>query len=420
LGAHRKKLWALVALALALTSTGVGATVAGAVPAYPWRAYWTSVNPGRGIDFVSVKIGWRVTGQVFGPHVDGDLAASVGGEVAWPGTSISGTSNGGRTWSTVLVVSTGVWGLDFVSSRDGYAVAVTSLRRTSDGGSHWQIVGEPAGHALVWVDFQSASNGFGLTSPGTLVRTSDGGASWSRVGLGMAATAACFVSPEVGYVADREGDLYRTSDGARSWHVVERSPKPPVQYVGPWVDLACSGDDVALGLEAFCMAACGAFPSPYLLDYSHDGGRTWAARSGGWQRDGEGAFGSSGPHLPYGGLGAVALSPSGQAVFSDVPGPNGNGADDLQVATLVAGGAASTLDLGTTPALPASPVKYALATCHVLGIVFVGRTGWLYFDDGEVGTSAHLLGEPVVWLTTDAGAVWSALSTGPTEAPPPA
>jgi photosystem II stability/assembly factor-like uncharacterized protein len=398
----------------------VGASVCGAVPVNPWRSSGTSVNPGSSIDFVSAEVGWRVTGQVFGPHIDGDLAAFVGGEVDWPGTSVSATSDGGRTWSTVLEVSTGIWGLDFVGPRVGYAVAVTSLRRTSDGGSHWQEVGEPPGHALVWVDFQSASDGFGLTGPGTLVRTTDGGSSWSGAGLGTAGAAACFVSPDVGYVADRAGDLYRTSDGARSWRVAESAPKPPVQYVGPWADLACSGGDVALGLEAFCAAACGAFPNLYLLDYSDDGGRTWAARSGGWLRDGDAAFGSSGPHLPYGALGAVALNPAGAAVFSDVPGPSGNSADDVQVGTVAASGGGTTLEMGSAPALPASPVGYALATCHVLGIGFVGRTGWLYFDDGAVGTAGHRLGEPVVWQTTDTGAVWSVLSTGPTEAPPPA
>jgi hypothetical protein len=350
--ARRKTPRAFFALALALACTGVGATVSGASPTYPWRPYWTSVNPGSSIDFLSAKLGWRVTGQVFGPHIDDNLATMVGPEVDWPGTSISETSDGGRSWSTVLRASTGIWGLDFVSPRVGYAVAVTSLWRTSDGGRHWQEVGEPVGHALVWVDFQTASDGFGLTSPGTLVRTTDGGSSWSKVGLGMAGTAACFVSPTVGYVADRGGDLFRTSNGARSWRVVERAPKPPVQYVGPWVELACSGDDIALALEAFCMAACAAFPSPYLVDYSNDGGRTWAARSGGWLR-------SPAPYLPDGGLGAVAVNSAGAVVFSDVPGPNGNNADDVQVGTLGASGAGTALDMGSAPALPASPVKYA-------------------------------------------------------------
>lgn len=130
----------------------------------------------------------------------------------------------------------------------------------------------------------------------------------------MAATAACFVPPDVGYAVDEAGDLYRTSDGARSWRVVEQAPKPPVQYVGPWAYLSCSGDDIALGLEAFCMAACAAFPNSYLVDYSEDGGRTWAGRSGGWFSSSVARFGP-GPHLPYGGLGTVAINSRGRLSF---------------------------------------------------------------------------------------------------------
>ena len=186
-------------------------------------------------------------------------------------------------------------------------------------------------------------------------------------------------------------------------------------YVGTWVDLSCSGDAIALGLEAFCNAACGAFPNVYLVDYSHDGGRTWVAGSGGWLR-------SLGPHLPYGVLGAVAVSSAGAAVFSDVPGPSGNDADDVQVGRLAPSGIGTTLQMAPVPVLPALPNEFALAACHVLGMEFVGRTGWVYFDDGDVGTPSHQhrLGEPVVWQTTDGGAVWSALSSGPTEVFPSA
>jgi len=145
------------------------------------------------------------------------------------------------------------------------------------------------------------------------------------------------------------------------------------------------------GLEAFCAAACGAFPNLYLVEYSHDGGRTWAARSGGWLRDGDAACCSSGPHLPYGGLGAVALNSAGAAVFSDLPSPTSNNVDDVQVGTVAARPAGTRLEMASAPALPVAPNKYALPSCHILGIAFVGRRGWLYFDDADVGTATHPL-----------------------------
>jgi len=78
-------------------------------------------------------------------------------------------------------------------------------------------------------------------------------------------------------------------------------------------------------------AVCAAFPSPYLLRYSDEAGHTWLTRAGGWSR-------SPLPHLPFGGLGAVAVNSVGAAVFADVPAPKGKDADDVQVGTLAAGG----------------------------------------------------------------------------------
>ena len=120
----------------------------------PWRAYWTSVNPGSAIDFVTAHMGWRLDGQVWGPRLDDNLGSGVvDNGSAWPGTSIAETTDGGRTWTTILRVSTGIWSMDLVSQEVGFAVGVTALFRTTDGGEHWQQVSEPAGHPLVWADF---------------------------------------------------------------------------------------------------------------------------------------------------------------------------------------------------------------------------------------------------------------------------
>jgi len=68
------------------------------------------------------------------------------------------------------------------------------------------------------------------------------------------ATAACFASAWVGYVADRSGDLYATHDAGRSWAEVERAPSRPEQFVGPWSDLSCNGTNIWLGLQLICAA----------------------------------------------------------------------------------------------------------------------------------------------------------------------
>ena len=143
--------------------------------ANPWRAYWTSVNPGSAIDFVTTHVGWRLDGQVWGPRLDDNLGSGVvDNGSAWPGTSIAETTDGGRTWTTILRVSTGIWGMDLVSQEVGFAVGVTALLRTTDGGAYWKQVSEPAGHPLVWADFATSELGYGLTTTGALVRTVDG------------------------------------------------------------------------------------------------------------------------------------------------------------------------------------------------------------------------------------------------------
>jgi len=193
----------------------------------PWSTYWTSVNPGSAIDFVTARTGWRLDGQLWGPRLDGSLGSGVvDNGSAWPGTSIEETTDGGKSWSTILHVTSGIWGMDLVSRDVGFAVGVTSLRITSDGGKRWRQVSEPAGHPLVWVEFNTSELGYGLTTTGTLVRSVDAGSSWSSTGMTTTATAACFASAWVGYVADRSGDLYATHDGGRSWAEVERAPFP--------------------------------------------------------------------------------------------------------------------------------------------------------------------------------------------------
>jgi photosystem II stability/assembly factor-like uncharacterized protein len=83
----------------------------------PWSTYWTSVNPGSAIDFVTARTGWRLDGQLWGPRLDGNLGSGVvDNGSAWPGTSIEETDDAGTSWSTILHITSGIWGMDLVSS----------------------------------------------------------------------------------------------------------------------------------------------------------------------------------------------------------------------------------------------------------------------------------------------------------------
>lgn len=376
----------------------------------PWRAYWTSVDPGSGIDFVTTQDGWRVDGQVWGPRIDDNLGSAVADNgSAWPGTSLSATDNGGRTWQTIFRLRTGIWGLDRVSERLGFAVGVTALWQTADGGKRWRRRGEPAGHALVWVDFTSARRGYGLTTAGALMQSDNGGTTWTPVaGRQTKETAACFSSARVGYVVDSSGALYRSRDGGASWSIVERAPRPVEGFIGPWSELSCDGSNVWLGLQLSCAAACGG-ASPYRVEHSADGGATWSTRQGGWPRPSPTA-----PALYLASVAAAGADGGGIVVglpTENAPPP----ADDIQL--LATTSPVGPYGAATVPTLP--PSNLIAATVHVRGVAFVGSTGWLYFDDTAMGTPKRPLAEPIVWKTTDAGRSWYLLASGPKTPPPP-
>lgn len=377
----------------------------------PWRAYWTSVNPGSGINFATARVGWRLDGQPYGPGIDDNLGSGVvDNGSAWPGTSITATDNGGRTWSTILRVSTGIWGLDVVSAQVGFAVGVTALFRTADGGRHWTTMGEPVHHSLVWVGFTSSRYGYGLTTTGKLVETADGGSSWLSSKLNVTGTSACFTSASVGYVTSKAGALYATGDGGKGWTLIEQAPPRVEQFIGPWSDLSCDGPNIWLGLRLQCAAACAA-SFPYLVEHSANGGLTWATSADDWP-------GVPNSTMPSANLGSVAAGPPGSGIVVELPAPNSPRWAWKDVRVLVARASGNAY---TDAKLPTLPESFALAGNYVSairGVTLLGNTGWLYFDYTRAGTAERPLAEPIVWKTTDGGWTWTVLTTGPKQAPP--
>jgi hypothetical protein len=376
--------------------------------ANPWRAYWTSVNPGSGIDFVTARLGWRLDGQIWGPRIDGNLGAGVvDNGSAWPGTSISETTNGGTTWRTILSVGSGIWGLDFVSAEVGFAVEVTSVSRTNDGGEHWQQIAEPAGHPLVWVDFATSAVGYGLTTTGQLVMTVNAGSSWTSTRFPAPGTAACFVSGQAGDAIDSSGALYATHDGGRTWVVAVAAASRPAQFIGPWSDLACQGANIEVGQQLLCAAACAA-TSPYLVGQSGDGGASWSKMASDW------SVGAAAP-APTGSLAAVAVGGPNRGVIVELPTDNSPAATKRQLRIFLVHTPAGTYAAATVPALPGSSTG---GDVEVRGMTFLGSTGWLYFDDTDAGSPGSQRAEPVVWKTTDGGLSWRVAAAGPLTRPP--
>ncbi len=360
----------------------------------PWLAYLTDVNPGTGMSFANDSDGWRLNGQDAAPHLDNNLAAGPSGtSFAWPGDSVSSSSDGGKTWNSIFSDSSGIWGFDLLSSTDGWVVGVTQLSGTTDGGGTWQELHEPSSGHLVRVDFQTPDTGFGLTVSGGLVTTTDGGTTWSNVAIGAPANALCFVDSTTGYVADFTGDVYATTDSGKTWNEAFQSGVQSQQ--GPtWGALACSADGAIEGYESLDgQAQFG--PPPYVVAKGSSGAGSWNVV----------ADNQTAGAPPVAGLSAVAANGSG--VFLVVGFPSSGVA--LQAAQLTS---SNTFTDSTMPPVDTGGTSVgndytAPGYLNLLGISMVGQSGWMYFSDSAVGTADNPMFEDVELTTTDSGSSWT-------------
>jgi hypothetical protein len=147
----------------------------------PWASYaGTGVMPNAPISFTSLSTGWIVSGIGSSPSIDDHVSAGYHEQI-WPGNEVDVTSDAGKTWQSVLSVPTGVWGLDTLTSTDVWAVGVSTLYQTTNGGQTWVAIdpSETPSSALLNVNFITPTIGSGITTAGGLVVTSDGGATWS-------------------------------------------------------------------------------------------------------------------------------------------------------------------------------------------------------------------------------------------------
>jgi hypothetical protein len=190
-----------------------------------WVAYYTAAMPSPPLVFGSSSTGWMVTGMNYLPTVDSGLSSGTGDY--WPGTGVSRTVDSGKTWSQVLAVSEGVWGLNAVGLEDVWAVGVTTLYRSTNGGMTWTQGGQPAGTHLVAVAFTSAANGVGLTTHGSVVVSADGGLTWTSAQSGLAPAGAASgqlegmcASAGTTFVADGAGAVWAETAPGAAWQQV--------------------------------------------------------------------------------------------------------------------------------------------------------------------------------------------------------
>jgi hypothetical protein len=237
---------------------------------------------------------------------------------------VASTVDGGAHWQIVDASQTvgGVVGADFVSAREGWALAVSQdvsvdvLWHTRDGGRHWERVSQPplfvsAEANVVKIGFTSSSDGW-LASGSVLQATHDGGHTWQRVDVPPAPGTSAAVTPDVPQMFGAEGllaaakvtatipptplptargdvhivvaqgrhEVYASHDGGRTWSFVREAPGE-AWFSDARHGYAIDGPDVSRTPYAFTTT----------VSLTADGGATWTARrtvplDAGWQESG--------------------------------------------------------------------------------------------------------------------------------------
>ncbi len=210
----------------------------------PWLQYVTNVNPGGGLAFADGVFGLRVDGRQNSPFDFGNLTSGVGGrQLVWPGSSVSATKDGGKSWTQVAQPSDGVWGIDLVDVSIGFVVGVDQLMATNDSGVSWSQLTEPTSHPLVRVAFSNAKSGVGIDTTGTLYATSDGGQNWLSEPSPNTVTGVCSSGSTIFEVLS-DGTVRTSSDGAASWVVLLNFPETLTNQ-SAWFDISCSATQVS-------------------------------------------------------------------------------------------------------------------------------------------------------------------------------
>ena len=206
--------------------------------------YVTEVNPGSGLVFANSQLGFKVDGRQNVPYDYGNLSSGVGGrQIIWPGNSVSLTTDGGISWTTVLSPADGVWGID-VASDMAVVVGVDQIFASHNSGMTWFPISEPSAHPLVRVAFVDQVHGAGIDTTGSVLLTSDGGKTWQFGGLTTSTAAVCGANDTI-YVANGDGSVLVSRDAGVTWHSVYQFSRATSDE-SAWFDMSCgSGGQAA-------------------------------------------------------------------------------------------------------------------------------------------------------------------------------
>lgn len=352
--------------------------------------------------------------------------------------------DGGWAWQNPLPTASMLHGIHFVSPTTGWAIGEAgTILRTDDAGATWR--GRPSGADAILLSggFADAARGwvigyrFGVYGPGTsvLLATRDGGATWLPQDP-IAATDlfgdVFFLDPMHGWLVGENGAVRRTENGGQTWSLVPTGVGAllaDVFFADPlhgWIVGGDNGDPstnnraylrttdggttwtggvtipgTPLTQVQFLDAASGwAADLKGALLHSADGGETWAPVA---TPDTVNSFRFLNARTGFLNGQSLWRTDDGGATWKHLPWHTDGARDDLTFLdtlhgfSLTGGIPYRTEDGGNTwtPLFPKSPRPVFQAVSFP-----ASREGWA------------LIGNGVMWHTTDAGEHWSPAATG--------
>lgn len=129
------------------------------------------------------------------------------------------TNNGGQKWDSISIAKKFLK-LDFTDALDGFALSSEVAYKTTDGGITWSALMLP-GNIGKAICFVNSSTGF-ISSYGGIYKTDDGGGTWSTLETeGVSFLDYYFINTSVGVAVAHEDEsnqcVWRTTDGGATW-----------------------------------------------------------------------------------------------------------------------------------------------------------------------------------------------------------
>ncbi|HMD90619.1 MAG TPA: YCF48-related protein [Anaerolineaceae bacterium] len=240
---------------------------------------WLTWQDSIGESFYNAQTGWRLTTTASNSQ-----------------NQLQQTSDGGKTWQTLKVVSWQNSQFDFVDQQNGMAIvtigAASALLSTADGGKTWQEIKPVAAATIaaarlnlnnikIYTEKSGWATAYIPDGNTFLLHTTDGGQTWQDVTPDIVANvpfSTSFLDENTAWVYSQNSNtgqtsganLLRTTDGGSTWKVITHSLPQDFLFGSPWMTFLNLKEGWT---ETY---GAGAGQAHIQMFATHDGGVSWS------------------------------------------------------------------------------------------------------------------------------------------------